>query len=415
MDDILAVGLDIGTSKVRCVIGEPAEGGEMNVVGIGEADARGLRRGVITTSEPVLAAIASAVEAAEMQSGLQVEAVTVNLSGEHLHGENKSGVVAVAGGGAGSNREITEEDVERAIESASAMSLAAGWEIAERLPQEFIIDGQDGIIEPVGMQGSRLECRVHVITTPSAGRQNLTKVIQKAGYEIESVLLEPLAAAESTLTGDDREYGCLLINMGAELTSMMVFSRGAVQETRIFPFGGMHFTQDLAVGLRVTISDANKIKNQHGCVASFLLSPEERESRIEIAPVSGTETRSLSKGLLTDIMQPRAEELLEYIAATVRNRNLQLSSGIVLTGGASMSKGMVELAEQIFDAPTRLGVVRRDLVGGLIEEVQAPEWSVACGLAINSMRGQLRGEFGSKEGIASKVGRFFSRLGKKSE
>jgi cell division protein FtsA len=203
--------------------------------------------------------------------------------------------------------------------------------------------------------------------------------------------------------------------MGAELTSMMVFSRGAVQETRIFPFGGMHFTQDLAVGLRVTISDANKIKNQHGCVASFLLSPEERESRIDIAPVSGTETRSLSKGLLTDIMQPRAEELLEYIAATVRNRNLQLSSGMVLTGGASKSKGMVELAEQIFDAPTRLGLVRRDLVGGLIQEVQAPEWSVACGLGINSMRGQLRGEYGSKEGIASKVGRFFSRFGKKSE
>ena len=415
MDDILAVGLDIGTSKVRCVIGEPGEGGEMNVVGIGEADARGLRRGVITTSEPVLAAIASAVESAEMQSGLQVETVTVNLSGEHLHGENKTGVVAVAGGGAGSNREITEEDVERAIESASAMSLAAGWEIVDRLPQEFIIDGQDGIIEPVGMQGSRLECRVHVVTTPSAGRQNLMKVIQKAGYEIESILLEPLAAAESTLSEDDREYGCLLINMGAELTSMMVFSRGAVQETRIFPFGGMHFTQDLAVGLRVTISDANKIKNQHGCVASFLLSPEERESRIDIAPVSGTETRSLSKGLLTDIMQPRAEELLEYIAATVRNRNLQLSSGIVLTGGASMSKGMVELAEQIFDAPTRLGLVRRDLVGGLIQEVQAPEWSVACGLAINSMRGQLRGEYDSKEGIASKVGRFFSRFGKKSE
>lgn len=415
MDDILAVGLDIGTSKVRCVIGEPSEGGEMNVVGIGKADARGLRRGVVTTSESVLEAIATAIEDAERQSGLQVDTVTVNLSGEHLHGENKTGVVAVAGGGAGMNREITEDDVERAIESASAMSLAAGWEIADRLPQEFIVDGQDGIIEPVGMQGSRLESRVHVITTPSAGKQNLVKVIQKAGYEIDSLVLEPLAAAESTLTEDDKEYGCLMINMGAEITSMMVFNRGAVQETRVFPFGGMHFTQDIAVGLRVSISDANKIKDRYGCVAEFALRPEEREGTIDIVPVGRSETRSLSRGLLTQIMQPRAVELLEYIAGTVRDRDFQLSSGIVLTGGASMSRGMVELAEQIFDAPTRLGVVRRDLVAGLIEEVEAPEWAVACGLAINSMRGQLRGEYGSREGIASKLGKFFSRFGKKSE
>lgn len=415
MDDILAVGLDIGTSKVRCVIGEPAEGGEMNVVGIGEADARGLRRGVVTTSESVLEAIEKAIGEAERQSGLQVDSLTVNLSGEHLHGENKSGVVAVAGGGAGMNREITEEDVERAIESASAMSLAAGWEIADRLPQEFIVDGQDGISEPVGMQGSRLESRVHIVTTPSAGKQNLMKVLQRAGYQVDSLVLEPLAAAESVLTEDDREYGCLLINMGAELTSMMVFNRGAVQETRVFPFGGMHFTQDIAVGLRVSISDANKIKNQHGCVAGFLLRPEERESGIEIVPVGRTETRSLSKGLLAEIMQPRAEELLEYLAATIRDRNVQLSSGIVLTGGAPMSKGMVELAEQIFDAPTRLGVVRRDLVAGLIEEVEAPDWSVACGLALHSMRGQLRGGYGSREGFTSKLGKFFGRFAKKSD
>jgi cell division protein FtsA len=415
MDDILAVGLDIGTSKVRCVIGEPAESGEMNVVGIGEAEARGLRRGVVTTSESVLEAIEKAIGDAERQSGLQVDALTVNLSGEHLHGENKSGVVAVAGGGAGMNREITDEDVERAIESASAMSLAAGWEIADRLPQEFIVDGQDGIAEPVGMQGSRLESRVHIVTTPSAGKQNLMKVIQKAGYHVDSLVLEPLAAAESVLTDDDREYGCLLINMGAELTSMMVFNRGAVQETRVFPFGGMHFTQDIAVGLRVSISDANKIKNQHGCVAGFLLRPDERESNIEIVPVGRTETRSLAKGLLTEIMQPRAEELLEYLASTIRDRDVQLSSGIVLTGGASMSKGMVELAEQIFDAPTRLGIVRRDLVAGLIEEVEAPDWSVACGLALHSMRGQLRGGNGSREGFTSKLGKFLSRFGKKSD
>jgi cell division protein FtsA len=414
MDDILAVGLDIGTSKVRCVIGEATESGEMNVVGIGEAEARGLRRGVVTTSESVLEAIEKAVGEAERMSGLQVDALTVNLSGEHLHGENKSGVVAVAGGG-GMNREISEDDVERAIESASAMSLPAGWEIVERLPQEFIVDGQDGIIEPVGMNGSRLECKVHVVTTPSAGKQNLMKVIQRAGYDIEALVLEPLAAAESTLTDDDKEYGCLLINMGAEITSLMHFYRGAVHETRVFPFGGMHFTQDIAVGLRVSISDANKIKNQHGCVAGFLLTDEERESQISIVPVGRTEARPLSKGLLTEIMQPRAEELLEYLAATVRERNIPLSSGIVLTGGASMSRGMVDLAEQYFDAPTRLGVVSSDQVAGLNDEVGAPDWSVACGLALHSMRVQMRGGYGSKEGITSRLGKFFTNLRKKSE
>ena len=262
---IQAVGLDIGTSRVRCVIGEPSENGLMNIIGFGKAESRGLRRGIVTTTDAVTESIRKAVEEAERVSGQEVQMATVNLSGEHLRGENKHGVVAVAGAG----REITNEDVIRAVESASAMQLPAGWEIIDRIPQEFIIDGQDGITEPIGMSGARLEAKVHVITSPSAGRQNMVKAINRAGLEIEQMMLEPLAAAESSLSDDDKEYGCGVVNIGAEVTSLMIFGRGAVQHTSVFPFGGMHFTKDMAVGLRVSIPEAERIKHAYGCVASI--------------------------------------------------------------------------------------------------------------------------------------------------
>ncbi|HNU07058.1 MAG TPA: cell division protein FtsA, partial [Pyrinomonadaceae bacterium] len=215
---IQAVGLDIGTGKIRCVIGEPSESGQMNIVGLGEAESRGLRRGIVSTTDAVADSIKRAVEEAEQVSGLEIQMATVNVSGEHLQGENRGGVVAVAGAG----REITEEDVERAIESASAMPLPAGWEIIDRLPQEFIIDGQDGITEPVGMRGARLESRVHVVISPSAGKQNIEKAVNRAGLDVDGMVLEPLAAAASTLSEDDKEYGCALINIGSELTSLMI-------------------------------------------------------------------------------------------------------------------------------------------------------------------------------------------------
>ncbi len=333
--EIQAIGLDIGTSKVRCVVGEPADNGKMNVIGIGEADSRGLRRGIVTAAEAVSESVRKAVGEAERVSGLEILSAVVNLSGEHFRGENKNGVVAVAGAG----REIMEEDVERAIESASAMQLPAGWEIVNRLPQEFIIDGQDGITEPVGMTGARLESLVHIVIGPSAGRQNLNKAVKRAGLQVERMMLEPLAAAESTLTDDDKEYGCALVNIGAEITSLMIFGRGAVQHTAVFPFGGLHFTKDIAVGLRVSIQEANKIKHRYGCVGSFLMDDEEKVEVIEIMPVGRTETRGLTKEILCDIMQPRAVELLQHIAHEVVGTQAQISSGVILTGGGSVARG----------------------------------------------------------------------------
>lgn len=404
--EITAVGLDVGTSKVRCVIGEPSEDGRMDIIGIGDADSRGLRRGIVTGAEAVAEAIRRAVGDAERISGVEVNSAVVNLSGEHFRGENKNGVVAVAGAG----REISEDDIDRAIESASAMQLPQGWEIVNRLPQEFIIDGQDGITEPAGMTGARLESLVHIVISPSAGRQNLVKAVNRAGLDVERMVLEPLAAAESTLTPDDKEYGCAIVNMGAELTSMMIFGRGAVQHTAVFPFGSMHFTKDIAVGLRVSIPEANKIKHDFGCVASFLMSDDEKGEIIEIMPVGRNESRGLSKEILCDIMQPRAIELLQHVSQEVARTGAQISSGVVLTGGGSLARGMVEIAEQVFDAPTRLGFVEREYFGGLVERAQGPEWAVSAGLALTSMRTQLREGNGYQKSPTKRVAEWFENF-----
>ncbi|HMO81710.1 MAG TPA: cell division protein FtsA [Pyrinomonadaceae bacterium] len=397
-NEIHAIGLDIGTSRVRCVIGEAADDGRMNIVGFGRGDSKGLRRGIVTGAEAVAESVKKAVGEAERVSGLEVHSVTVNLSGEHYRGENKSGVVAVAGAG----REITPDDVERSLESASAVQLPAGWEVFDRLPQEFIIDGQDGITEPIGMSGSRLEALVHIVTGPSAGRQNLEKAVRRSGLSVDRMVLEPVAAAESTLTDDDREYGCALVNIGSEITSLMIFGRGAVQHTSVFPFGGLHFTKDIAVGLRVSMQEASKIKHSFGCVASYLLGDDERNELIEIVPVGRSETRGLSKEILCDIMQPRAVELLQHIAHEVARTEAQIPSGVVLTGGGAITRGMVEIAEQVFDSPTRIGLPQHDLIGGLSEGIESPEWAVACGLALSSMRTQLR-EMGSGRSASGKV------------
>jgi len=386
--EIQAVGLDIGTSRIRCVIGEPAAGGKMNIVGIGEAESKGLRRGVVVSTEAVAESVRKAVGEAERVSGLEVDAATVNLSGEHLRGENKNGVVAVAG----PDKEITEEDIERAVDSASAMPLTPGWEIVGRLPQEFIVDGQDGITEPVGMNGARLEALVHIVTSPSAARQNLVKAVTRAGVDVEQLVLEPLAAAESVLTDDDKEYGCAVLNMGAEITSLMIFGRGAVQHTAVFPFGSMLFTKDIATGLRVSIPEANKIKHNWGCVASFLLDEDEREEVIEIVPFGRNETRELSKEILCDIMQPRAVELMQLVAQETSSTKLQISGGVFLTGGGAMVRGLPEVAEQVFDAPTRAGFLELSHFGGLAEEIRGPQWATVCGLAYFSLQGLMRGD-----------------------
>src|ERR671927_790113 len=285
------VGLDIGTSKVTCIIGEAGDSGLIEIVGIGEAEARGLRKGVIVNPEAAVDAVKRAVEDAERMSGLEAEEVTINLAGSHIMGFNGQAIVAVSG----RDREITHDDVRRAIDSACAIQLPAGREIVDRLPQEFIVDDQDGINDPVGMIGARLAVKVHIVTSPVTARQNVINAVNRAGLVVGEMVLEQLAAAEATLTDDDKEFGAALVDVGAETTGLIIYQRGAVQHTAVFALGGSHFTNDIAFGLRTPIPEAEKIKRNFGYSSSASLNEIARGEQIEVPSVGGRGPRLLSR------------------------------------------------------------------------------------------------------------------------
>ncbi|HYN86101.1 MAG TPA: cell division protein FtsA [Pyrinomonadaceae bacterium] len=378
------VGLDIGTSRVTCIIGEPGDTGLVEVVGIGEAEARGLRKGVIVNPEAAVEAVKRAVEDAERMSGLEAEEVTLNLAGSHIMGFNGQAIVAVSG----RDREITQDDVRRAIDSACAIQLPAGREIVDRLPQEFIVDDQDGINDPVGMIGARLAVKVHIVTSPVTARQNAINAVNRAGLMVGDMVLDQLASAEAALLDEDKEFGAALVDVGAETTGLVIYQRGAVQHTAVFPLGGSHFTNDIAFGLRTPIPEAERIKRMTGCASSASLSEVERSELVEVPSVGGRPPRQLSRQILCDILQPRAEEVLMHVADEIRDSGWerQLSSGVVLTGGGALLDGMVETAEQVFDAPVRLGYPERDRFGGLVEDIQSPAWAAAAGLCLMAQR-----------------------------
>jgi cell division protein FtsA len=440
------VGLDIGTSRVTCIIGEPAEGGAVNIVGIGEAESRGLRKGVVVDPEAAVESVTRAVEEAERMSGLEAEEVAINLSGSHIMSFNGQAIVAVSGRErepshgnghgnghgtgtrrghhtmtvvAGRDREITHDDVRRAIESASAIQLPAGREIVDRLPQEFIVDDQDGINDPVGMIGARLAVKLHIVTSPVTARQNVINGVNRAGLVVGEMVLEQLAAAEATLTDDDKEFGAALVDIGAETTGLVIYQRGAVQHTAVFALGGSHFTNDIAFGLRTPIPEAEKIKRTVGCASSMSLTEAERGELIEVPSVGGRPPRQLSRQILCDILQPRAEEVLSHVADEIREAGWegQLSSGVVLTGGGALLNGMVEIAEQVFDAPVRLGYPERDRFGGLVEDIQSPAWAAASGLCLIRQRAksaEMRAALARAQasgGLGALVSKFRNRFG----
>src|SRR5919205_750927 len=380
------VGLDIGTSKVTCIIGEAGDSGLIEIVGIGEAEARGLRKGVIVNPEAAVDAVKRAVEDAERMSGLEAEEVTINLAGSHIMGFNGQAIVAVSG----RDREITADDVRRAIDSACAIQLPAGREIVDRLPQEFIVDDQDGINDPVGMIGARLAVKVHIVTSPVTARQNAINAVNRAGLVVADMVLDQLASAEAALTDEDKEFGSALVDVGAETTGLVIYQRGAVQHTAVFALGGAHFTNDIAFGLRTPIPEAEKIKRTVGCAYSTSLNEMERGELVEVPSVGGRAPRQLSRQILCDILQPRAEEVLLQVADEIKEAgwSRQLSSGVVLTGGGALLHGITDIAEQVFDAPVRIGYPERDRFGGLIEDVQSPIWAAAAGLSLVTQRAQ---------------------------
>jgi cell division protein FtsA len=390
------LGLDIGTSRVTCIACQPGEGGLLNILGIGEAESRGLRKGVIVNPDAAVDAIKKSVEEAERMSGLDAEEVTINLAGSHILGFNGQAIVAVSG----RDREITSEDVRRAIDSACAIQLPAGREIVDRLPQEFIVDDQDGINDPVGMIGARLAVKVHIVTSPVTARQNAINAVNRAGLIVADMVLEQLAAAEASLTEDDKEFGAALVDIGAETTGLVIYQRGAVQH--------------IAFGLRTPIPDAEKIKRTVGCACSTSLSELERGELVDVPSVGGRAPRQLSRQILCDILQPRAEEVLMHVADEIKDAGWerQLSSGVVLTGGGALLSGMSEIAEQVFDAPVRIGFPERDRFGGLIEDVQSPAWAAASGLALVASRAQASEQRSamSRRGSTGKLTHFVSKF-----
>ncbi len=370
------VGLDIGTKKTAAIIGEITEDKKIEIIGIGTTDSRGLRKGVVVNLEGTVSAIKKAQEEAELMAGVEIDSAFVGISGAHIKSFNSRGVVAVSG----KNKEITPEDIERVIDQSKAVSIPPDREIIHIIPQEFVVDEQDGIKDPLGMSGIKLEVNVHIVTSATTSVQNLRTCIERAGIEIERIVLNQIAASSSTLTHDEMELGVGMIDMGGGTTEVAIFERGSLWYTSIIPIGGDNFTNDIAVGLRTPIPEAERIKKKFGCVSS---PPMDEEDTIEVPSVGrGKKPRILSRQLLADIIQPRAEEIFRLVDNDIKRMGYEksLNSGIVITGGTALLEGLEEVAEEIFDLPVRRGDPSG--IGGLAERVNTPDYAASVGLIL---------------------------------
>ena len=370
------VGLDIGTKKTAAIIGEITEDKKIETIGIGTTDSRGLRKGVVVNLEATVDAIKKAQEEAELMAGVEIDSAFVGISGAHIKSFNSRGVIAVSG----KNKEITPEDIERVIDQSKAVSIPPDREIIHIIPQEFVVDEQDGIKDPLGMSGIKLEVNVHIVTSATTSVQNLKTCIERAGIEIERIVLNQIAASSSTLTHDEMELGVGMIDMGGGTTEVAIFERGSLWYTSIIPIGGDNFTNDIAVGLRTPIPEAERIKKKFGCVSS---PPMDEEDTIEVPSMGmGKKPRILSRQLLADIIQPRAEEIFRLVDNDIKRMGYEksLNSGIVITGGTALLEGLEEVAEEIFDLPVRRGDPSG--IGGLAERVNTPDYAASVGLIL---------------------------------
>jgi cell division protein FtsA len=383
------VGLDIGTSKVCTVVGELVDEGGVDIVGLGVAESKGLKRGVVVNLESAVDSIKKSIEEAELMAGVEVGSVHLCLSGPHIKGFNSRGVVAVAG----KNREVTRDDVRRAIDAARAVSLPAGREILHVLPQDFVVDEQEGIGAPVGLTGARLEVNVHIVTGSVTATQNLIACVNRAGVEVTDTVISQLSAAEAVLTPDEKELGVALLDIGGGTADLAIFERGSLWHTAVIAVGGDHFTNDIAVGLRTPIPEAEKIKRRSGCALSSMVAEDET---IEVASVGGRRPRVMGRRILSDILQPRAEEIFHLVWDEISKAGYEksLNSGLVLTGGGAVLDGMSEIAEQIFDLPIRRGWPAG--IGGLADHVANPAYATAVGLVVYAER--HRGSEGVRTG-----------------
>ena len=369
----LLVGLDIGTSKVVAIVGEVMADGTIEVVGIGSHPSRGLKKGVVVNIESTVHSIQRAVEEAELMAGCQIHAVYAGIAGSHIRSLNSHGIVAIK------DKEVLPGDVERVIDAARAVAIPADQKILHILPQEFLIDNQEGIKEPVGMSGVRLEAKVHMVTGAVSAAQNIIKCVRRCGLEVDDIILEQLASSYSVLTEDEKELGICLVDIGGGTTDIAVFTEGSIRHTAVIPIAGDQVTNDIAVALRTPTQFAEEIKIKYACALTQMASADEN---IEVPSVGDRAPRRLARHTLAEVVEPRYEELLSLVQSELRRSGFEdlVAAGIVLTGGSSKIEGLVELAEEVFHMPVRLGVPQ--YVTGLVDVVRNPIYATGVGLLL---------------------------------
>ncbi len=368
----IVVGLDIGTTKICAVVGELSDDG-VEIIGVGSHPSVGLRKGVVVNIDSTVNSIRCAVEEAELMAGCEITSVYIGIAGSHIKGLNSHGVIAVKGD------EVAEEDVERVIDAARAVAIPMDREIIHILPQEYIVDDQGGILDPVGMMGVRLEAKVHIVTAAVTAAQNLVKCANRAGLEVEDIVLQPLASSKAVLTDEEKEIGVALVDFGGGTTDLALLSEGAIKHTAVLGLGGNNLTYDISVGLRTPMNDAEKIKVNHG---TCLVSMVGRDEMIEVPSVGGRKPRQLSRHILAEILEPRIEEIFTLVDQEIQRTRLKdlLASGVVITGGSAALPGVCEMADQIFQLPARIGVPSN--ISGLVDVVASPMYSTAVGLIL---------------------------------
>lgn len=370
-DRNLIVGLDVGTSKIAAIVGEVNAAGDVEIIGFGMHPSRGLKKGVVVNIEATVQSIRRAVEEAELMAGCRVQSVYAGISGSHVRSLNSNGIVAVR------NREVSQHDVDRVIDAACAVAIPADQKLLHVLPQEFIVDDQSGISEPVGMSGVRLEVRVHMITGSVSAAQNIAKCVERCDLQVDKLILEQLASSYAVLQDDEKELGVCLVDIGGGTSDIAVFSHGAIKHTAVIPIGGDHVSNDIAIALRAPPKHADEIKIKYGCALPELLDGDEM---FEVSDVGDRPSRQMSRHVLTEVIRARLDELLRLILREVRRGGFDTmpAGGVVLTGGSSQLQGLVELAEEIFEVPVRLGLPSR--VVGLTDVARDPGHATGVGL-----------------------------------
>jgi len=379
----IVVGLDIGTTKICAVVAE-ISGGTFNIIGIGSHPSVGLRKGVVVNIESTVDSIKKAVEEAELMAGCEISSVYAGIAGGHMTGFNSNGIIAIKGG------EITQADVDRVIEAARAVAIPMDREVIHVLPQEFIVDGEGGIHNPVGMAGVRLEAKIHIVTGAVTSAQNIVKCANKAGLDVCDIILEPIASCESVLTNEEKEVGTALVDIGGGTTDLAVFSGNNIKHTFVLSLGGNNMTNDISVGLRTPMAEAERIKLKYGtCLADRVGNDE----TIEISDISGRGGRKLPRQILAEILEPRVEEIFTLVKREIYRGGLKnaISSGLVLTGGASLLEGIPEIAESVFEIPVRIG--RPQGVAGLVDVVNNPMYATGVGLVLYGARNREKKKF----------------------